>query len=143
MHYEPVVLLHYLLRGLIPTTTMYFSNKPGFMDEIDEQLMGEISPTLPASRQYVAILIDEMKVKEGLVFNKHSGAIIGYTNLGNINDQLLQIEKDGEQPVLAKHVLVVMVRGIMFNSTFPMHILELEMLQVKCHFPLFGKQFVV
>lgn len=30
---------------------------------------------LPESRKYVALLIDEMKVKEGLVFNKYSGEI--------------------------------------------------------------------
>ena len=47
MLYEPVV----------------FTNKPGFMDEVDEQLMSEISPNLPASRRFIALLMDEMKVK--------------------------------------------------------------------------------
>jgi hypothetical protein len=61
----------------------YFKNKPGFMDEIDEQPMKEVSPILPTSRRYVALLIDEMK--EGLVFNKHSGEIIGFTSLGEMS----------------------------------------------------------
>ena len=100
--------------------TNYFTNKPGFMDEVDEQLMSEISPNLPASRRFIALLMDEMKVKEGLVYNKYSGDIIGFTNLGDINDQLLQIEQGGEQPTVAKHVLVLMVRGIMFKLEFPL-----------------------
>ena len=100
--------------------TNYFTNKPGFMDEVDEQLMSEISPNLPASRRFIALLMDEMKVKEGLVYNKYSGEIIGFTNLGDINDQLLQIEQGGEQPTVAKHVLVLMVRGIMFKLEFPL-----------------------
>ena len=30
------------------------------MDEVDDQLMNEISPSLPESRRTVALLIDEM-----------------------------------------------------------------------------------
>ena len=66
--------------------TSYFSNQPGFMNEIDNQLFAEVSPSLPSSRRYISIIIDEMKIKEGLVFNKHSGKIIGFTSLGDIND---------------------------------------------------------
>lgn len=60
-----------------------------------------------------------MKVKEGLVFNKHSGEVIGFTNLGNVSDELLQLEKEGEQPTIAKQILVLMVRGLMFKLQFP------------------------
>lgn len=42
----------------------YFS---GFMDEVGKQLMSEVSPSLPTSRRFIALLIDEMKVKEGLI----------------------------------------------------------------------------
>ena len=100
--------------------TNYFANKPGFMDEVDEQLMNEISPNLPTSRRFVALLLDEMKVKEGLVYNKYSGEIIGFTNLGDINDELMQIEQGGRQLAVAKHVLILMVRGIMFKLEFPL-----------------------
>lgn len=99
------------------TNRDYSSNKPGFMDE---QLMSEVSPSLPTSRRFIALLIDEMKVKEGLIYNKYSGEIIGFTNLSDINDELLQIEQGGEQPAVAKHVLILMVRGIMFKLEFPL-----------------------
>ena len=93
-------------------------NKPGFQDEVDQQLLHEIPKGLSESRRYVAVLVDEMKVKEGLVFSKHSGEIIGFTNLGNINDELLRLET-GEQPAVAKQILVLMVRGLLFKLEFP------------------------
>ena len=66
-----------------------------------------------------------MKVKEGLVFSKHSGEIIGSTNLGNINDELLRLET-GEQPAVAKQILVLMVRGLLFKLEFPYEPVELQ-----------------
>jgi hypothetical protein len=114
-----VGLLHWPSERTLRDYSNFFKNKPGFMDEIDEQLMKEVSPTLPTSRRYVALLIDEMKVMEGLVFNKHSGEIIGFTSLGEINDELLRVEQDEQQPMMAKHVLVLMVRGLMFKLKFP------------------------
>lgn len=89
------------------------------MDEVDDQLEGEIPSSLPASRRFVAVLIDEMKVKEGLVFSKHSGEVIGFTKLGEINDELTRIEQDSELTPVAKHVLVLMVRGLLFRLNFP------------------------
>lgn len=123
--------------------TNYFANKPGFMDEVDEQVLSEVSPNLSKSRRFIALLVDKMKVKEGLVYNKHSGEIIGFTNLGDLNDDLLQIEQGGEQLVVAKHVLVVMVRGIMFKLEFPLaHFGTRDAAGDICS-PLFGKLFVV
>ena len=59
-----------------------------------------------------------MKVKEDLVFSKHSGEIIGFTNLGNINDELLRLETGG-QPDVAKQILMLMVSGFLFKREFP------------------------
>ncbi len=100
--------------------THYFQNKTGFQNEVNKQLLDEISlQSLPDSRKFVAVLIDEMKVKEGLVFNKYSGEIVGFTHLGDINDDLVRLEQEGDHPTVAKQVLVVMVRGIMFKLDFP------------------------
>ena len=100
--------------------THYFTNKVGFQDEVNQQLVEEVRQlSLPDTRKFVALLIDEMKVKEGLVYNKHTGEIVGFTSLGDINDTLLQIEQEGEQPQVAKQLLTLMVRGIMFKLNFP------------------------
>lgn len=100
--------------------THYFANKVGFQDEVNQQLVEEVDRlSLPDTRKFVALLIDEMKVKEGLVFNKHTGEIVGFTSLGDINDNLLQLEQEGERPEVAKQLLTLMVRGLMFKLNFP------------------------
>ena len=74
---------------------------------------------LPESRKYVTILLDEMKAKEDLLYDKHSGEIIGFTNLGSINEQLLQAEREMEidyvYPPIAKQILAIMIRGLFLN----------------------------
>ncbi len=98
--------------------TNYFEIKTGFQDEVDEQLTQEISLLrLPENRKFFCILLDEMKIKEGLVFNKYSGKIIGFTQLGTINDDLLRLEQE-EHPPFAKYVLAIMVRGTLLEFPY-------------------------
>ena len=103
----------------------YFKGKTGYQVEVNHELQRESKvSSLPDCRKYVTVVIDEMKVKENLVYDKHSGEIVGYTALGDINDELDAIEKRCEnlqqQPDIAKHVLVIMVRGILFKLDFPL-----------------------
>lgn len=66
--------------------------KPGFQREVDEQLLEEANIT--SSREsYVALIFDEVKVKEDLVYDKHSGELIGFVNITDINNHLLALEK--------------------------------------------------
>ena len=99
----------------------YFSNKPGFQPEVLGQLLKEANlEALPSSsRRFVAVILDEMKIKEGLVYNKYSGEIIGFTHLGDINDELMKLEQEGDHPPVATHVLALMVRGLLFKLEFP------------------------
>ena len=39
----------------------------------------------------VTLLIDEMYIKEDLVYDKVSGALIGFTFLGDTNEHLLKV----------------------------------------------------
>ena len=97
-----------------------FTAKAGFQDELDKQLVDEIeSKALPSYRKFVGIVIDEMKVKEGIVYNKYNGEVIGFTNIGDVNNDLLRLEQEGSRPFVAKYLLVLMVRGTLFNLTFP------------------------
>ena len=62
--------------------TNHFENKAGFQDEIDQQLCDEVERLkLSENKKYFGLLIDEMKLKEALVYNKHTGKIIGFTKL--------------------------------------------------------------
>ena len=52
----------------------YFASIPGFQDEVHKQLLDEAKlESLPENRHFVCLIMDGMKVTEGLVFNKHSG----------------------------------------------------------------------
>lgn len=73
-------------------------------------------------QQYVGILHDEIRIKEDLVYDKHTGELIGFINLDLTGNSILDIEhslKD-EAPKMAKNVLVIMVRGIASNLKFPL-----------------------
>ena len=63
----------------------------GFSTEVDKQLM-EAAKVAKAEEweKCVALVMDEMHVKENLVYDKHSGALIGFANLGQTNQHLLQ-----------------------------------------------------
>lgn len=92
---------------------------------------------LPESRRYVTILLDEMKVKEDIIYDKHSGNIIGFCNLGDLNDDLLKVERDTDaHPPVAKQILAVMVRGIFFKFDFPLAHFSTEGISADLLFPI-------
>ena len=39
-------------------------------------------------QKIVILLIDEMYIKENIVYNKHTGRIVGFTDLGDVNHLL-------------------------------------------------------
>ena len=68
--------------------------------------------------------MDEVHIKDDLVYDTHSCNLIGYQNLGDINNHLLKFEAilSGEtspaKPI-AKTMLVIMVRGLFSKLNFP------------------------
>ena len=73
-------------------------------------------------REKCTLLHDEMHIHEDLIFDKHTGAMIGFANLGDINDHLLRFEKDlledkSSPPQLAK-TMVFMVCGLFSSLQF-------------------------
>ena len=95
----------------------------GFSEDVDRQLIEEAKiKSIPDFQKYICLVFDEVRIKEDLVYDKHSSQIIGFVNLGNINNQLLELERSqtGEsQPPVATHMLVFMVRGLFSNLEFP------------------------
>ena len=73
--------------------------------------------------KYVTVVIDEMYIKAGLVFNKASGALVGFHNLGEVNDLLEDMEREVKNPntrrPLAKVMLVFMIQGLFTSMKFP------------------------
>lgn len=101
--------------------THYVAACTGFSSDVDKMLIHESAAmTCPEREKYVMLLIDEMHIKQDLVFDKHTGKLIGYTNLGDINNHLIDYEQSltsasPAAPKFAKTMLVFMVRGL-FNS---------------------------
>ena len=97
----------------------------GFTATSDHQLLELIKHKKPAHlARYVFLLIDEMYVKEGLIYQKSTGALIGFSDLGGVLQQLQEEEQvisgnATKVQQLAKTMLVIMVRGIFSNINFP------------------------
>ena len=65
--------------------THYISSQAGF-SKVDEQLL-EVSQAIGQDewQKAVIIIFDEMYIKKELVYDKRTGELIGFTNLGAIN----------------------------------------------------------
>ena len=59
--------------------------------------------------RFSVILIDEMKIQEDLVWNKHTGDLIGYVDLGDTQLNYATLKKSEE---VTTHMLVFLVRSI-------------------------------
>jgi len=100
------------------------SSSPGFSKIADIQLLDIIKQAKPNHlAKYVFILIDEVYLKEGLVYNKSTGSLIGFADLGGTLQQLSDYEENisSVNPTrpLAKTMMVFMVRGVFCNISFP------------------------
>ena len=99
--------------------------KTKFSKETNLELFEAIAQQKPRHlAKYVGLTLDEMHVKEGLFFDKHTGALVGYSDLGEINNILSGYEKQlssshSMQRPMAKLMLVFMVRGLFTSFKFP------------------------
>ena len=100
------------------------STKVGFSLEADRQLV-DILAQKDGLAKYGMLLFDEMYVKQGLVYEKSTGALFGFTDLGEVNNQLYDFEQSlsgdgtGLQRPLAKTMLVFMFKGLFTNIAMP------------------------
>jgi hypothetical protein len=95
----------------------------GFSYDIDRQLMDAANvQTCEDWQKCVVLLFDEMHIRDELVYDQHTGALIGFTNLGDINTHLLEFERSlGATPSVTPTVAttVFMVRGLFTRLNFP------------------------
>ena len=61
--------------------------------------------------------------RRSCIYDKHTGSLVGYTDLGEINNHLLAFERSVEgnsnQPEPAKSMLTFMVKGLFTKLQFP------------------------
>ena len=63
----------------------------GFSIEADRQLLDILKQNNDLAK-YGIVLFDEMYMKQCLVFEKCTGALFGFTDLGEVNNQLDEFE---------------------------------------------------
>ena len=103
--------------------TNYFTNPmSGFNPDILEQILEDISfDSLKEHEKNVGIAFDEMKIQGNLVYKKSTGKVIGYTEMGHLNEEISKFSVRCCSPEadtlniskrIATYVNVFMVRGI-------------------------------
>ena len=101
---------------------MGFSNKVGFSNEEDKAIV-EAADLSKDLNKYVTLVMDEMYIKSDLVYDKHDGTLIGFVNIGDVNNQLLDFQAlihNGEsRSSLATTMMVFMVKGLLHNFNYP------------------------
>lgn len=101
------------------------SSTSGFSVETDKELLEAVRQQKPHHlANYVGVILDEMHVKEGLFFDKNTGSLVGYSDLGEMNNLLSDYEEQynssGRTPrPLGKLMLVFMIRGLFTSLKFP------------------------
>ena len=100
----------------------------GFSSQVDEMLKrGAESFGTDERDKCVLLLLDEMHVRNDLVYDKHSGELSGFVNLGEMNEQLLNLENSlqrgnpssSTKRQLASTMMVFMVKGLFSQLQFP------------------------
>ena len=87
-------------------------------DVLEHFLLSVNAEEMDAKDKNLSMMFDEMKVKSGLVYNKHSGKIVGFTEMTDIGNEIERFErgmKDDEEDQMrgvATQVMAVMVRGL-------------------------------
>ena len=97
----------------------------GFQPPTFEQLLVEARyRELKDWQKFTVLLHDEVKIKNDLVYCKNTGELIGFANLGEINNLLVEFEKQCQdemsaEPDIASYMLVFMVRGVTTTLEYP------------------------
>lgn len=99
----------------------------GFTPDIIENLVIEAKiEEIPEFKKNVAIIFDEMKIKSDLVYRKSTGQLIGFTEMGDINEEFVKFEKSFDADFseksdreFANYVIIFMVRGILSKLIYP------------------------
>ena len=85
--------------------THYVHAQTGFSDAVDKMLMDAAKvKSCPEREKCTLLTLNEMHIWEDLVFDKHTGTMIGFANLGEINEHLMQFERNllDDAPLLSQ-----------------------------------------
>ena len=86
----------------------YIRPKQGFNEDVIKELRDIVSK-FQVIEKYCILLMDEMKIHENLVWDKHTNELIGFVDLGDPELNYATLKKSDE---IVSHVLVFLVRSI-------------------------------
>ena len=102
--------------------THYIKSKVGFSSDVDQAIVDAANLSVD-QHKYITLVMDEIYIKSDLVYEKHEGTLIGFVNVGDTNNQILEFEtiiSNGESsPSLAKTMMVFMVKGLLHKFDYP------------------------
>ena len=97
----------------------FTSNGVGFNLDIIKWLYDDVKvSTIQRYEKQTILLFGEIKIKSGLVYSKSLGCIVGFTELGDINEELNQFERkfqnsSSKSKELETYVICFIARGFM------------------------------
>jgi hypothetical protein len=94
----------------------YFPPKAG-VNVANVDALRKKTASFTGNKRYVVLVMDEMKIQSDLVFDKNSGNIVGFMDLG---DPMTNFACLDEKDTIATHALAFLVRGL---STDVKHII--------------------
>ena len=74
---------------------------------------------VPSGQYHCCLSMDEMALKSGLVFNKHTGTLCGFADLGSVNHDIevaVSGEDESQPDKLAQQVFVFLARAVFTPS---------------------------
>ena len=113
----------------------YIRPQQGFNKDVINELKHIVSNFSNIER-YVILLMDEMKVQENLVWDKHTGDLIGFVDLGDPDLNYATFQKSD---AIASHILVFLVRSIINPLKFSLANFATSNATSVQMFPLFWK----
>ena len=102
--------------------THYIKSQVGFSGDVDQAIVDAANLSVDLHK-YVTLVMDEIYIKSDLVYEKHEGTLVGFVNVGDTKNQILEFEaiiSNGESsPSLAKTMIVFMVKGLLHKFDYP------------------------
>ena len=85
-----------------------------------------------------------MYIKEGLVYNKATGSLIGFSDLSGVIQQLDDYERSlSDELPQTRPLFVMMVRGIFCHTTFLMLSFQMHLQKLKIFSHCYGELLAV
>ena len=113
----------------------YIRPQQGFNKDVINEIKNNVSNFSNIER-YIILLMDEMKVQENLVWDKHTGDLIGFVDLDDPHLNCATLQKHDE---VTSHILVFLVRSVINPLKFSLANFATSNAKAVQMFPLFWK----